>query len=187
MNDGRKRLSIPVEGPTLRLRLIDPGDAAYLHGLRTDPAYSRHLSTVEGTVLDQQRWIEAYKHREAAGQELYFIIERHDDTRCGTVRLYDIGIERFTWGSWILDQNKPQKAAVESALLSFGVGFDVLGISLAQLKVHDQNQHAISFYRRFGMTEILHFGSEIHFDYPRTRFEADRATYLAILQNEPRA
>lgn len=186
MTSVAQTLSDPVEGPNLRLRLIKACDATYVHSLRTDPAYNQHLSTLDGTILDQQRWIQAYKHREAVGQELYFIVERHDGTSCGTVRLYEIGTERFTWGSWILDHNKPRKAALESALLSFGVGFNVLGINRARVEVRDQNEHAISFYRRFGMTEVVRFGSEIHFHYSRTRFERDRSNFMAILENEPR-
>ncbi len=77
-----------VEGPNLTLRLIRPEDAEYVHGLRTDPAYNRHLSEVRGTSEDQRRWIEAYKTREAALSELFYVIERKDGTRCRLTRLW---------------------------------------------------------------------------------------------------
>ena len=35
-----------------------------------------------GTVEDQRAWIEAYKTREDAGSEYYFVIERKDGVRC---------------------------------------------------------------------------------------------------------
>lgn len=79
-----------IEGPNLVLRLIQPDDASYVHALRTDPVYSKYLSQVNGTVDHQRRWIEAYKAREAEQREFYYIVERHDQIRCGTVRLYDI-------------------------------------------------------------------------------------------------
>lgn len=170
-----------VAGPNLALRLITPDDAAYVHGLRMDPAYNTHLSQVRGTVADQRQWIETYKIREAAGQEFYFIISRHDGTRCGTVRLYDISSDSFTWGSWILDAHKPPKAALESAVLSFSLGFDRLGATLARIDVRCANTHAEAFYRRFGMTETHRTEQDIYFTYPRTRFDADRDGYLAIL------
>ena len=112
-----------IEGPNLRLRLIEQSDAAYVHGLRTDARYNTHLSEVTGTAEDQRQWIERYKSREAKLEELYYVIERKDGVRCGVVRLYDIQADCFTWGSWILDENKPRKAALESAVLSFGLGF----------------------------------------------------------------
>lgn len=170
-----------VDGPNLTLRLISPDDAAYVHTLRTDPAYNTHLSEVRGTAADQRAWIEAYKTREAAGREFYFIIARHDGTRCGTVRLYDITGDSFTWGSWILDHNKPPKAALESAVLSFGLGFDGLGTALARIDVRCTNTHATAFYRRFGMTETHRTEQDIFFVYPRARFEADRPTHLRSL------
>ena len=173
-----------VEGPNLILRLIRPEDADYVHALRTDPAYNRHLSEVRGTAEDQRRWIEGYKAREADLRELYYVIERKDGTRCGLVRLYDIGAESFTWGSWILDHNKTRKAALESAVLSFGVGFDGLGLSQALVDVRIGNAQALAIYQRLGMIELRRDDQDIYFIYPRVRFEADRAGYLAILEEE---
>lgn len=173
-----------VEGPTLALRLIRPDDADYVYALRTDPAYNTHLSEVRGTAQDQRRWIEAYKAREAEGRAFYYIIERHDGTRCGTVRLYEIENDRFTWGSWILDHNKPRKAALESAVLSFGIGFDELGRDRALVSVSIGNEQAEAFYRRLGMTETGRDAHEIFFTYTRARFDADRAGHMATLDNE---
>lgn len=170
-----------VEGPNLTLRLIEPDDAAYVHGLRLNTLYNRHLSTVTGSAEDQRCWIEGYKAREAAGQEFYYVIERKDGTRCGLVRLYEIKVDSFTWGSWILDENKPRKAALESAVLSFGIGFEVLQRDLAKVDVRVDNTHATAFYRRLGMTEIYRTAQDIYFSYPRVRFAADRAKYLKLI------
>lgn len=175
---------IRVEGPNLTLRLIEPEDAAYVYALRTDPAYNRHLSDVRGTLDEQRRWLDRYKLREATLEELYYVIERKNGTPCGLVRLYDISAESFTWGSWILDHNKTLKAALESAVLSFGVGFEGLGLSLAHVDVRIGNEQAEAFYRRFGMTEVRRDFKNIYFNYPRSRFDADRARYLAILEVE---
>jgi RimJ/RimL family protein N-acetyltransferase len=171
-----------IAGPNLGLRLISPDDAAYVHALRTNPAYNAHLSEMRGSVADQRAWIVTYKAREAAGQELYFIIHRHDGTPCGTVRLYDIDDDSFTWGSWILDHNKPAKAALESAVLSFGIGFTALGLSRARVDVRRANTHAEAFYRRFGMTETHRSEQDIFFTYPRARFDADSDGYFALLE-----
>jgi RimJ/RimL family protein N-acetyltransferase len=174
----------PILGQHLTLRLIQPTDAAYVFGLRTDPAYNTHLSKVQGNAEDQRRWITAYKSREAAGQEYYHIITRKDGTPCGTVRLYDIGAESFTWGSWILDAGKPPKAALESAVLSFGFGFEGLGRSEALIDVRHDNHRAIAFYRRFGMTETGQDDVNLYFTYTRTQFETDRPRHWAALTEE---
>lgn len=180
---GPERLA-QVEGPNLTLRLIRPEDADYVHALRTDPAYNRHLSEVRGTAEDQRRWIEGYKAREAELHELYYVIERKDGIRCGLVRLYDIGTDSFTWGSWILDHNKTRKAVLESAVLIYTVAFDLLGLLKAQFDVRRDNDNTLAFHRRFGATETHETDQDIYFTYPRSRFEADRARYLAILEEE---
>lgn len=174
-----------ISGPNLVLRLIVPDDAEYVHGLRTDPAYNAHLSEVKGGPEDQRRWIEAYKQREAAREQLYYVIERHDGVRCGLVRLYDITSESFTWGSWILDHNKPRKAALESLVLSFGVGFDLLGLARAYVDVRRDNAKALAIYQQLGMNELRQDHQDIFFCYERARFAADRAGLMATLEGEP--
>lgn len=173
-----------VEGPNLILRLIRPEDADYVHALRTDPTYNRHLSEVHGTADDQRRWIEGYKAREADLRELYYVIERKDGIRCGLVRLYDIGADSFTWGSWILDHNKTRKAALESAVLVYNAAFEGLGLPKAQFDVRRDNANTLAFHRRFGATETHETDQDIYFIYPCSRFEADRTGYLAILEAE---
>lgn len=161
-----------VEGPNLVLRLVQPDDADYIHALRTDPAYNTHLSAVQGTSEDQRRWIAAYKAREAAEREFYYVITCADDgRRCGCVRLYDISGDSFTWGSWILDENKPSKAALESAVLSFDVAFGPLGLLTADIDVRNDNATAIQFYRRYGAVET-------HADDLNLYFRLDEATHL---------
>ena len=173
-----------IEGVHLRLRLIVPGDADYVYGLRTDPAYNTHLSAVQGTAADQRRWIEGYKAREADLRELYYVIERQGGVPCGLVRLYDITRESFTWGSWILDRNKPPKAALESAVLSFGIGLRQLDIPQAQFEVRRDNAHAVAFYRRFGAAQTGETEEELFFAYTRAQYDAAYAGFMAIIQGE---
>lgn len=173
-----------IDGIQLSLRLVRPEDAGYIHGLRVDPNYNGHLSAVMGTVEDQRQWIEAYKAREAAGTEYYFVIERKDGVRCGVVRLYDIMGDRFTWGSWILDHNKPRKAALESALLIYRYGFKVLGLRKSVFDVRRNNEHTLAFHRRLGAVQTREDDQNIYFEYSSQQFAVDRPTYMAVLQRE---
>lgn len=170
-----------VSGLNLVLRLIVPDDADYVYGLRTDPAYNTHLSQVNGGPEDQRRWIEAYKQREESREQLYYVIERRDGVRCGLVRLYDISGESFTWGSWILDENKPFKAALESAVLIYVIGFEMLGIPKAVFDVRKENAHTISFHERFNATRTGETELDILFEFPRSQFLADKPRYMTLL------
>lgn len=171
-----------IEGVRLALRLARPEDAAYIHGLRMDPKYSRYLSAVTGTVKDQEDWLRRYKAREAAGQEYYYVIERREDGQsCGLVRLYEIGDDSLTWGSWILDQNKPPKAALESAVLSFDVVFNRLGKCVAFVDVRNDNLKARSFYERFGMKRLRQDAQDTYFEYTHQQFERDAQRHMEVL------
>ena len=50
------------------IRLVEPSDTTFVHGLRTGPAFNRNLSVVTGDAADQRVWIEGYKMREAEGR-----------------------------------------------------------------------------------------------------------------------
>jgi RimJ/RimL family protein N-acetyltransferase len=176
-NDPRR-----IQGYSLCLRLVTIEDAAYIHGLRIDPAYNTHLSAVTGTVEGQRKWIEDYKSREAAEREYYYVIERSDNIRCGVVRLYNLEADSFTWGSWILDHNKPAKAALESAFLVYKTAFQVLMLNRAVFEVRRENAHTIAFPRRFGATETGADSENLYFEYGRDRFMRDRDGYIEILK-----
>ena len=172
----------PIRGNRLSLRLAKLADAPYIHALRVNPVYNQHLSVVTGTVEDQRKWLEAYQSREAKGQEYYFVIERLDGIPCGVVRLYNIGADSFDWGSWILDHNKPPKAALESALLSFGFGFERLGLAMASFETRRSNTHATAFYRRFGATDVGQDGMNIYFELSSERYLNGRDLQWSAIQ-----
>jgi RimJ/RimL family protein N-acetyltransferase len=172
-----------MEGVSLRLRPITPDDYIYIYGLQADPALSLHLSAVRGTALEQRDWILRYKKRESRRQEVYYIVERLDDcTACGTVRIYDIHAAEFTWGSWILDHNKTHKAALESAILIYTLGFCHLRCERAIFDVRRDNQHTLAFHRRFGAQEIYADNNNVYFEYMRDWFEADLEKYRSIVR-----
>lgn len=172
-----------IEGVRLALRLAQPSDAAYIYGLRIDPTYNRYLSEVTGTVQDQEDWLRRYKEREAKGSEYYFVIERLADAQpCGLVRLYDFEADHFTWGSWILDQNKPAKAALESALLIYVQGFERLGLLKSVFDVRKNNDRTLAFHNRFGATETGRNALDVLFEYTRAQFEKDKAKHLEVLR-----
>lgn len=172
-----------VKGSILTLRLVELEDAEYLFKLRTNKKYNSHMSPVSGTVEDQKSWIISYKERESRFEEFYYILENLEDIPCGTVRLYNINSTQFTWGSWILDQNKPRKAALESALLSFGIGFEQLGLESALVDVRIANQKAYDFYVRLGMSEIYRDDLNIYFNYNRDQFAADKDRLMNVVRD----
>ena len=69
-------------------------------------------------------------------------------------------------------------------MLVYIIAFDLLGLPTAIFDVRRDNANTLAFHRRFGATQTHETDQDIYFTYPRSRFEADRAGYLAILEEE---
>lgn len=139
-----------LQSKTVNLRLVEEDDAAFILSLRTDKKYNQHLSQVTGGVAEQAAWIRKYKDDEKNKLQYYFIIERHDGVRCGTVRIYDIRPDSFSWGSWILNEDKTRFAAIESAFLVYTFGFDHLNFEKSHFDVRKENIKVLSFHEKMG-------------------------------------
>ena len=174
--------TLAISGVRVRLRSITPDDARYVYDLRTDSKYNEHLSSVAGSVDDQRSWISRYKKREAVGQEYYFVIERLDSKNpCGLVRLYNITQQEFTWGSWILADNKPEKAALDCAMLVYKFGFRTLDKQYSIFDVARENVHTIAFHLRFGSTKTGEDSRNLYFRYTREQFDRDESKHLRAM------
>ncbi|SDB07072.1 Protein N-acetyltransferase, RimJ/RimL family [Pseudomonas sp. NFACC23-1] len=139
-----------LSSKSILLRLIEESDAEFVLTLRLDENYSRHLSSVVSDIEVQRSWIRNYKSDEAAGLQYYFIIERLDGVPCGTVRIYDIRDNSFSWGSWILNEDKTRYAAIESSFLIYQFGFEHLGFTKCHFDVRKENTKVISFHEKMG-------------------------------------
>lgn len=158
---------IDLTSKTIRLRLVEEADAAFILQLRFDPRYNKFLSKVKGNVENQIEWIKTYKFDEEKGLQYYFIIERLDGVPCGTVRVYDIKENSFCWGSWILNENKTRFSALESAFLIYKFGFEQLGFSKSHFDVVKGNEKVISFHKKLGAVEIGSDEQNLYFEITR--------------------
>ena len=143
-----------LEASTIRMRLVDVSDSEFILKLRLDKNYNLFLSQVSPNLEAQNIWIQEYKKEEKKKQQYYFIIERLDGTPCGTVRVYDLRKESFSWGSWILNEDKTRYAAIESALLVYELGFERLGYCKSNFEVMKKNSAVLSFHKKMGAVEI---------------------------------
>ena len=142
---------------TIFFRLAEPQDAQFIHSLRLDEKFNKHLSTVSNDVNKQFNWLLDYKKREKLGQEYYYIICRNSDSLpIGTVRIYDFidNEKSFCWGSWILNENKTRYAALESAILIYDFAFLELGYTRCHMDIRKENLRVIDFHKKFGVKII---------------------------------
>jgi hypothetical protein len=168
------------------MRLVTPDDAAYILSLRQDDRKNQHLSATTGTVDQQRAWIIAYRDRETANQERYYIL-LNDDTPCGTLRLYDYktlpnGDRSFCWGSWIVADGAPSSTALRSALAVYQLAFTPianggLGFDHSHFDVRLGNQRVLAFHQRLGATITHQDDHNAYLTYARATYEAIRPRY----------
>jgi RimJ/RimL family protein N-acetyltransferase len=174
----------PIETSSVRLRLVEVEDAAFIVDLRGDERISRHLSAIDLDVSRQAEWLRKYLDREAAGAEYYFVIETKQGQAVGTVRLYEIEPTTFRWGSWIVRAGSPTFAAIESALAVYEFGFFRLKRETALLDVRKANRSVLRFHRRFGARETGTDELNVYFELTLAEYEKARANYSRLLEPE---
>lgn len=173
-----------MEAKSIKLRLADPEDAEFILSLRTDPTKNRYLSPVGSDIETQRQWLRAYKARELAGSEFYFIIEAlPQSTPCGVVRVYGIENDTFTWGSWITTHDAPRKTAIESACLIYSFAFEKLGLSRCYFEVRRENSRVLAFHDRFGAQRTTADDLNQYFDYSRDVWLAHKSAFAEFMES----
>jgi len=146
-NTPQIRKAKSIVGDTLVFRDATTSDASFILSLRTDSGKAKHLS-VTGPNEDRQiSWLLDYASKT---DQAYFIIENQVGEPMGTVRLYDPRGDSFCWGSWILKDGAPQRAAIESALMVYVYATDHLGFCQSHFEVRKGNESVWRFHERFG-------------------------------------
>jgi RimJ/RimL family protein N-acetyltransferase len=131
------------------LRLVEVQDARFIVNLRQHEELSRYISSTSGDVSKQRVWISAYKEREKAGSEYYYIIENLG-TPVGTVRLYDFIGDSFCWGSWVILRGQNTKIAYSSVVMVYDFAFNELGFKRSHFDVMKGNDSVLRFHMKMG-------------------------------------
>lgn len=162
-----------LEGPRLRLREAAAGDAGFMLRLRLDPRYGRHLSRTDDDPAGQQAYIE---RRRADRGQIYFLIERQDGRPVGTVRLYDVRGESFCWGSWILTDEKPAYAAIETTLLVYHYAL-ACGFTAAHGAMRKANAAVWRFHEHYGGVRTGEDDEQVYYAIDRASIDHAIARY----------
>jgi RimJ/RimL family protein N-acetyltransferase len=178
ISKGYLRKAAFVHGETLQFRDANISDAAFILSLRTDEDKSRYLSPVTGAIADQQAWLDRYIQMD---DQAYFIIE-HRGEAIGTVRLYEPKGDSFCWGSWILGANRPNHAAIESALMVYSYALDHLGFDKAHFEVRKGNESVWQFHERFGAHRVGESELDFYYEIDRPSIEISRGRYRRYLK-----
>lgn len=141
-----------IKGEFINLKSVEISDAEFILNLRQNKELNRFISSTSVNLEDQKKWIENYFKRELDKKEFYFVVQNKENESCGTVRIYNIDSEKkeCTWGSFMLNKNRPDGASYETIKLSLNYAFKALGIEKVLLDVRKENKKAIYIYEKSG-------------------------------------
>jgi RimJ/RimL family protein N-acetyltransferase len=167
-----------VRGKSIFFREINCDDAEFVLGLRTDPDKGKFLSLTVNDVAKQKEFITNYAQSKT---DFYFIICDWNWNRVGTVRLYDIQGDSFSWGSWIKAENAPKNFAIESALLVYDFAFFSLHYPNVHFDVRKGNDRVIDFHKKFDATIVGEDELNFYFHYNLEAYLKIRQRYVRFL------
>lgn len=174
-NNTKKEILI---GKNINLRNVTTADAAFILELRLNPELNAYLSKTDCGLTAQIEWIERYLQEE---NEFYFIIEDKDENSFGTVRIYDLQLDSFCWGSWIIHRDAPMNTAIESVLILYEFAFHKLGYKKSHFDVRKNNFKVIEFHRRFGAKITNESDIDYFFNFTVQDFDETKKRYKRFI------
>lgn len=139
---------LALSGRRFSLRPVTVDDAEFIVRLRRNPSASRFIHETSPDVNAQREWICQYLERDG---DWYFIITQDGGSLpVGTVGIYDHDEDdnRAEWGRWILLPDSV--GAVESALLTYRMAFEKIGLDEVYCRTITDNRSVVSFHDSSG-------------------------------------
>lgn len=130
---------------SVEIRLVKTEDAPFIVDLRNNSRLGRYLSKISPNISEQEKWIIAYKEREALKKEFYYLISENGIKR-GLYRLYNINRYSFTIGSWLFTKCEMLYLPIFIDIIISDFGFDVLGIPILLFDVRKENKKVIHYH-----------------------------------------
>ncbi len=168
-----------IKGKSILLRDVEKSDAEFILNLRLDNTLNKYISKVENSLEKQISYLEQYKVKD---NEWYFIIQSKNGEHYGTVRIYDIIDKSFSWGSWILKKDTPINVSIESALLIYEYGFNILGFEKSHFQVFKENKSVVRFHKNFGAVITKESDDEYFFEILKEQYFETKKKYAKYIE-----
>jgi hypothetical protein len=159
----------------ITLVAVDPVDASFIIGLRTDAKKSRFISSTDTDLQNQINWINEYKKRENKGEEYYFIGIDEFGEKFATYRIYNIKNNTAEIGSWVTKPgyNKAQNSIKIDIIMKEFV-FEALKFSTLNFEVRLKNTSVLRYHKMFGPIILKETENDIFFLLHREDFYKNR-------------
>jgi len=134
----------------LNLRLVELEDAKFILRLRLDPIKNRFISSTSPDLNLQKNWISKIRNN---SKEKMFIVHDLKNEKFGTIRIYNVEKDSFTWGSWLFREDSPFYYSLESALVIYECAIK-FKLGSAKFDVRKDNVKVWKFHENFGAKRV---------------------------------
>lgn len=121
-------------------------DTDFIYALRNLQSTRKGLPDAPPSREHQSLWLEDHLERR---DEYYFLITQPGGKRWGTIRIYDVQVASFTWGSWALAPSAPAFVGLEANLLLYHFALR-MGLEDARFEVLRENESVWQFHENLG-------------------------------------
>lgn len=173
---------VTISAKQLYLRPVQIEDTDFIFYLRRHPEKSKYLSPVGSDINEQKDWIKQYKIREQQKLEYYFIACLMNGEKVGTIRVYDLRSDSFSWGSWISAPEVPKGTGIKMMLMVYDFGFNYLKYPKSHFEVLKGNEKSVSFHKRFGARITSEDALRYYFSITKNEYEQAKLMYKEIYQ-----
>ena len=138
-----------LTGRYIELRSADIDDAEFTLNIRLDPDFKKFFPDFKGTPETQANWIKF--QREKAGDYFFVIWDIKNNSRIGTISVYDVHDGEAEGGRLAVKSSNPFHS-IEAQLLADKFAFESLGVKKIHAYIFADNTRALNFSRLFGNT-----------------------------------
>jgi RimJ/RimL family protein N-acetyltransferase len=158
---------ISVEGHAFRLRPVRRADAEFIVALRRERAM--YINRGASTKAEQEEWLDQYMTR--TGDYFFVAEDKFAGLPHGLIAIYNVNESGGDgeWGRFVVKDGSP--AAIETAMLVFGCGIEVLGLKRIYGRTLLENEKVVAFHDSCGLLRMRDKVVIIHNGVPRPGVE----------------
>ena len=145
------------QGATIRLRGLEPADAAFFHHWNEDTGTQKFLDHIwfPSTLTRVQQWAEKTALKEVNEDEFFFVIEDLNGNPVGMIHPShcDKRNGNFSYGIGVVEEARRKGYAIEAAQMVLRYYFNELHYHKACVGIIADNEASIALHRKLGFKE----------------------------------
>lgn len=167
----------------LEVRLVNEDDSDFILSLRTNEKLSRFIHSTDTDVRKQYQWMKDYKEREDKGEDYYFLYSVVG-IPFGVNRIYDIGEDSGTGGSWLCKHGTEVEHSIATILVMRDIMFGQLQLQYDKFDVRKGNKKVQKLHLMMGAQKIGETELDYLYTLSKEDYNVERKNIIQLLNIE---